>query len=163
MIKPGLPFYKASRKATGSTSAQIILDLLLKGGFCIIRQKRNIPKKLCHAAELLIHTFVPPRPIPTPDSVVYNDSIFSRDLQGNHIHTSLVACTNPSSPLTTYQKHLLLHLLFPVLTHSLGSITRFILICLHKPFILTPLSKAKRHYIIAPFHLGYPEGKKGDV
>lgn len=116
---------------------------------------------LCHAAEHLIHTFVPPRPIPTPDSVVYNDSIFSRYLQGNHIHTSLVACTNPSSPLTTYQKHLLLHLLFPVLTYSLGSITRFIPICLHKPFILTPLSKAKRRYNIAPFHLGYPECKKG--
>lgn len=163
MVKPGLPFYKAGRKATASTPAQIILDLLLKGGFCIIRQSGVYKKMLCHAAEHLIHTFVPPRLIPTPDSVVYNDSIFSRDLQGNHIHTSLVACTNPSSPLTTYQKHLLLHLLFPVLTYSLGSITRFIPICLHKPFILTPLSKAKRRYNIAPFHLGYPKCKKRDV
>ena len=141
-------------------------------GISIFRNTKNsnafnrlkpIQKKLCHAAELLIHTFVPPRPIPTPDSVVYNDSIFNRDLQGNHIHTILVACPTHLLHFATYQKYLLVHLLFPVLTHSLGSITRFISICLHKPFILTPLSKAKRRYIIAPFHLGYPECKKGDV
>ena len=44
-------------------------------------------KMLCHAAEHLVYTFVPPRLIPTPDSVVYNDSIFNRDSQGSYVRT----------------------------------------------------------------------------
>lgn len=37
----------------------------------------------CRSAEHLVHAIMPSRSIPTPDSVVYNDSIFSRNAQEN--------------------------------------------------------------------------------
>lgn len=42
-------------------------------------------KMLCHAAEHLVYTFVPPRLLPTPDSVVSNNSTSNRDSQENHV------------------------------------------------------------------------------
>lgn len=52
---------------------------------------------LCHAAEHLVYAVMPPRRIPTPDSVVYNDSMFVRDSQGNHVFTQfcILSSKNP--------------------------------------------------------------------
>ena len=52
---------------------------------------------LCQAAEHLVYAVMPPRSIPTPDSVVYNDSIFSRNTQGNHVFARFLVSLQQSS------------------------------------------------------------------
>lgn len=44
---------------------------------------------LCHAAEHLIYAVMPPRFIPTPDSVVYNNIIFNKNTQENAVFTQI--------------------------------------------------------------------------
>ena len=51
---------------------------------------------LCQTAEHLVYAVMPPRSIPTPDSVVYNDSMFGRNTQGNHVFAQFLVSLQQS-------------------------------------------------------------------
>lgn len=51
---------------------------------------------LCRTAEHLVYAVMPPRFIPTSDSVVYNDSIFDRNTQENHVFARFLVSSSQS-------------------------------------------------------------------